>query len=61
MRIPDVVPAKRSLVDLSKSETAALVGVLDVEEVIVEVVVGSIASRCLGDGRGRGSCLGRHC
>jgi hypothetical protein len=34
-----VVPAERSLVDLGKSESAALVRVLDMGEIVVEVVV----------------------
>ena len=55
----DVVPSERSLVDLSKSETSSLIGVLDVSEVIVEVVEGGVSTRRLGDGD---SCLlSSHC
>jgi hypothetical protein len=36
----NVVPSKRSLVDLGERQAAALVGVLNVGEVIVEVVKG---------------------
>jgi hypothetical protein len=43
-----MVPAERSLVDLSESETAALVRVGDMSIVVVEVVKGSVASRCPG-------------
>ncbi len=47
--VPNMIPSERSLVDLCKSETTALVGVLDVEEVIVEVVVSGITARGLQD------------
>ena len=40
----DMVPAKRSLVNLSKSETSPLVRVRNMGVVVVEVVEGSIAS-----------------
>jgi len=39
-----MVPAKGSLVDLSESETTALVGIRNVSKVIVEVVESGIAS-----------------
>lgn len=45
----DMVPAKGSLVDLCEGESSPLVGVLDVDEVVVEVVVGSIATGRLVD------------
>lgn len=41
----DVVPAERSLVNLSESKTPSLIWVLDVGEVIVEVVEGVVAAR----------------
>lgn len=40
----DMIPAKGSLVDLCKSKSAALIGVLDMGEVIVEVVEGNVAT-----------------
>ena len=40
----NMVPSERGLVDFRESETATLVGVLDVGEIIVEVVESSIAS-----------------
>ena len=39
-----MVPAEGSLVDLSEGETTTLIGILDVSEVIVEVVEGSVAA-----------------
>lgn len=49
----NVVPAEGSLVNLGKSESATLVGVFDVSEVIVEVVEGGISTF--------GSVVGGHC
>ena len=49
----NVVPAERSLVDLSESESAALVGVFDMGEVIVEVVESGVSTD--------GSVVGGHC
>lgn len=49
----NVVPAERSLVNLGKSESATLVGVFNVSEVIVEVVEGGVSTS--------GSVVGGHC
>lgn len=62
-----MVPSERSLVDLGKGKTTTLVGVLDMEEIVVEIVVGRISTRRLVDGSGlhglghgvRRSCLCR--
>ena len=40
----DVVPSERSLVDLSEGQSSSLIGILNMGEVIVEVVEGSIAA-----------------
>lgn len=40
-----MVPSKRSLVYLSKSETTTLIGILNMSKVVVEVVEGSISTR----------------
>lgn len=45
----NVVPSERSFIDLSKSETTTLIGILDVSEVIMEVVEGIISTRRLHD------------
>lgn len=47
-----MVPAEGGLVDLGEGKTTPLIGILDVGKIVVEVVVGSIASRCLGVGDG---------
>ena len=44
----DVIPSKGGLVDLSKGEPPPLIGVFDVNKVIVEVVVGIVAAYGLG-------------
>jgi hypothetical protein len=43
-----MVPAEGSLVDFGEGESAALVGVCDVGEVIVEVVEGVVPACCFG-------------
>jgi hypothetical protein len=45
-----VVPSEGRFVNLGKSESSSLVGVLDVSEVIVEVVEGGVSTRGLGAG-----------
>jgi hypothetical protein len=47
----DVIPSEGSLVDLGESETTSLIGIVDVDEVVVEVVVGIVTSRSLLDRR----------
>ena len=48
-----MVPAKRSFIDLGQGETSPLIGVLNVDKVIMEVVVSIVASRCfVGSRRG---------
>jgi len=42
----DMVPAKGSLIDLRKGKSSAFVGILDMSEVVVEVVEGSVATCC---------------
>lgn len=53
----NVVPSEWRLVDLGKSESSSLVGVLDVGEVIVEVVEGGVSTRGLGAGGRSGHCV----
>jgi hypothetical protein len=48
-----MVPSKRSFVDLSESESSSLIRILNVCEVIVEVVEGSIATGRLVSGSHR--------
>lgn len=45
-----MVPSERSLVDLGKGKTTTLVGILDMEEIVVEIVVGRVSTRRLVDG-----------
>lgn len=47
---PHMVPSERSLVDLGKGKTTTLVGILDMEEIVVEIVVGRVSTRRLVDG-----------
>lgn len=51
----DMVPAERSLVNLSERESAALIGVGDMGVVVVEVVEGAVASS--SSGSHHGGCL----
>ena len=44
----NMIPAKRRLVDLSKSKTSPLIRVCNMSIVVVEVVEGSVASRSSG-------------
>jgi hypothetical protein len=55
-----MVPAKGSLIDLSESETTALIGIHNVSEIIVEVMESCVATRCLADNRSwsSGCCHG---
>lgn len=46
----DVIPPKRSLVDLCKSKSSALIGVCNVGVVIMEVVEGCVAAGSPVDG-----------
>jgi hypothetical protein len=45
---PDMVPAKGSLINLGESKTTALVWIGNVSIVVVKIVKGSVASRCMG-------------
>ena len=51
-----VVPTEGCLVDLSKSQTSALIWICDMCIVVVKVVKGSIASRGPGGHRGFDVC-----
>jgi hypothetical protein len=42
--LPRSLPSEWCLVNLSKSKTAALIGILDMGEVIVKVVIGGVSS-----------------
>jgi hypothetical protein len=52
----NMIPSKRSLVDLGQSQTTTLIGILNVSKVIVKVVKGIVAS--VGQDRHRGGSHG---
>jgi hypothetical protein len=56
-----MVPAERSLVDLSESKTTTLIGVLNVGEVVVEVVEGIVTTTGLVGRDDRGWNWSSHC
>jgi hypothetical protein len=57
--IPRILPSEWCLVNLGKRKTTTLVGILDVGEVIVEVVVCSVSSSSLMKSWGWRSNCGR--
>ena len=56
----DVIPSEGSLVDLGESETTSLIGIVDVDEVVMEVVVGIVTSGSLLDSRDHDEGWCRH-
>ena len=50
-----MIPAERGFVDFSESKSSALIGILNVGEIVVEVVESGIPTTCLCNWSGRHS------